>query len=398
MPRIKWTIKIAGILASVAVVCVVYFRSAGSYVRVIQQVEFREPSGGVLTGFFDGLPKDPRYDLKSIKANAAAVAQTACGSVRPSLWSRILGKLVPIAVAHAQGDCTPTQCSTTVGYSAGGPVSCGGGTCGTSSTSTVVSNPGSPDGWQITSQGCTGNTCNCNQATCAPTAPCTSNADCGGRICSNGVCVPCTGPGQCGDGNVCNGGSCQSNPCAPGIQECVDQACTQTNYACQDSCCALSCSGSSCQFGGSCITGTCIDQCCVTGGSGGGGGECSEEGCSCSNNSDCDSDFCDDGTCQNLDPIVIDIGGRGYELTNAPNGVRFDFFGAGKLTQMAWTATAWDGGFLALDRNGNGKIDNGVELFGNITPQPKPCPAAGCNGFLALAVFDQPANGGNSDA
>jgi hypothetical protein len=91
---------------------------------------------------------------------------------------------------------------------------------------------------------------------------------------------------------------------------------------------------------------------------------------------------------------VIDTDGKGFDLTDQEHGVVFDIFANGRPVQVGWTSADSRNAWLALDRNGNGKIDSASELFGDHTAQP---PSDHPNGFLALAVFDKPENGGNGD-
>jgi len=84
-------------------------------------------------------------------------------------------------------------------------------------------------------------------------------------------------------------------------------------------------------------------------------------------------------------PLVLAFGGEKVQFTRAEGS--FDVFGSGMSVESSWVsaATPW----LALDRDGNGSIDDGRELFGSMTELPSGDRAP--NGFVALAALD--ANG-----
>jgi hypothetical protein len=87
----------------------------------------------------------------------------------------------------------------------------------------------------------------------------------------------------------------------------------------------------------------------------------------------------------------VDVSGDGFDLTGAPGGVAFDLDADGTKGSLSWTSAGSDDSWLALDRDSNGTVDSGQELFGNFTPQPEPPAGEKRNGFLALAEYDKPA-------
>ncbi|MFZ4650640.1 MAG: Ig-like domain-containing protein [Rubrivivax sp.] len=91
----------------------------------------------------------------------------------------------------------------------------------------------------------------------------------------------------------------------------------------------------------------------------------------------------------NVSPLVLDLDSGGLQ-TLAWSGTRhFDLNADGRAEAVAWIAPGE--AFLALDRDGDGAITSGRELFGNATPGPDGTPAA--HGFEALAALDSNRDG-----
>jgi hypothetical protein len=88
-------------------------------------------------------------------------------------------------------------------------------------------------------------------------------------------------------------------------------------------------------------------------------------------------------------PIVLDLDGNGISTLNISAGVQFDLHATGQAVNTGWVAPS--DGLLALDRNGNGAIDDGSELFGTSTRLASGATAA--NGYAALRELDSNGDG-----
>ena len=83
------------------------------------------------------------------------------------------------------------------------------------------------------------------------------------------------------------------------------------------------------------------------------------------------------------DPLILDLAGDGFNVASKVDGTHFDLDVNGYAEKINWTKTD---GYLCLDLNGNNKIDNGRELFGDSTLLEDNKEAK--NGFEALAQYD----------
>ena len=88
-------------------------------------------------------------------------------------------------------------------------------------------------------------------------------------------------------------------------------------------------------------------------------------------------------------PLVLDLDGDGIETLASRTGVMFDLNATGQASQVGWVAGG--DGLLVMDRNGDGQINDGRELFGGATETADGRRAG--NGYAALAQLDSNGDG-----
>ena len=86
---------------------------------------------------------------------------------------------------------------------------------------------------------------------------------------------------------------------------------------------------------------------------------------------------------QGCDPILLDLSGEGIQLTEAGKGAKFDINADGIMDSTAWVKG--NTAMLVYDKNGNNRIDNGSELFGDQNGAK--------DGFKELAKYDSNKDG-----
>jgi len=85
----------------------------------------------------------------------------------------------------------------------------------------------------------------------------------------------------------------------------------------------------------------------------------------------------------------LDLDGNGIKTTTVQNGVTFDLNNDGVLEKSAWVARG--DGLLVRDINGDGKINNGGELFGSGTVLANGSKAK--DGYEAMRALDSNSDG-----
>ncbi len=93
-------------------------------------------------------------------------------------------------------------------------------------------------------------------------------------------------------------------------------------------------------------------------------------------------------------PLILDLNGNGVSTASIEQGVQFDIFGIDRAVNTGWV-TGGDG-LLVMDRNHDGSINGGRELFGEGTTMANGQKAE--NGYMALAEMDTNGDGSISSA